>query len=538
MAVPPTTFGIDLGTTHSCVAYVDESGRPVIARNAVSEDTTPSVVYFEGPGRVLVGSSAKNSALLAPHLVAQLVKRDMGRQGVEFGYHGRAYTPEEISALILRELARSAEESTGRQVRDVVITVPAYFGVAEKEATRRAGDIAGLNVLDVLAEPVAAALHHQGLDSSDRARHLLVYDLGGGTFDTTAIRVEGDDIRVVCTDGDQALGGADWDQRIVGHLLEVFRAQHPRLDPGADEEAMQEFHGTAEELKKALSRTESRRAQLRFAGAAAGVELTRAELQRLTGDLLDRTMEITRRTLEVARGKGIEHFDDVLLAGGMTRMPAVAENLRKRFGLDARLSEPDLAVAKGAAIFALLRQVEGAGGATREVAGQLGISAADVEAAAAKRVTTVVPRAFGVKAIDPADPLAHTNPLRARQIVTHLLAANAELPADTGPFPFATGVNNQRMAEIEVWEQKGQAASEDLADNIRVGRGVLKGIPPRPAGTQIEITFRMSETGTLAVHAQEQESGQEVRFELSIGGMDHRAVDAARTDIARHEVSG
>ncbi|MFD0488080.1 Hsp70 family protein [Saccharopolyspora spinosporotrichia] len=268
------------------------------------------------------------------------------------------------------------------------------------------------------------------------------------------------------------------------------------------------------------------------------MELTRADLRRLTGDLLDRTMEITRRTLEVARRKGIERFDDVLLAGGMTRMPAVAENLRTRFGLDARLSEPDLAVAKGAALFALLRQVGDTGGAAREVAGQLGISAADVEAAAAKRVTTVVPRAFGVKAIDPTDPEAHNNPLRARQIVTHLLAANTELPADTGPFPFATGVDNQRMAEIEVWEQKGQEESEDLADNTRVGRGVLKGIPPRPAGTRIEITFRMSGTGTLAVHAQEQESGQEVRFELAIGGMDHRAVDAARTDIARHEVSG
>ncbi|GAA2806651.1 Hsp70 family protein [Saccharopolyspora taberi] len=533
-----TTFGIDLGTTQSCVAYVDESGRPVVARNAVGEDTTPSVVYFEGPGRVLVGAAAKNSALLAVHLVAQLVKRDMGRQDVEFTYHGRGYTPEKVSALILRELARAAQESTGRVVRDVVITVPAYFGVAEKEATRKAGEIAGLNVLDVLAEPVAAALHHQGLESAGGKRHLLVYDLGGGTFDTTVIRVDGDDIRVVCTDGDQALGGADWDARVVDHLLELFRAQHPGLDPSADDEAMQEFHNTAEELKKSLSRVESRRTQLRFAGAAVNVEFTRADLQRLTSDLLDRTMEITGRSLEVARRKGIEHFDEVLLAGGMTRMPAVAEELRSRFGLAARLSEPDLAVAKGAALFALLRQVKGAGATAEQVAGQLGISAANVETAAAKNVTTVVPRSFGVKAIDPADPMAHTNPLRARQIVTHLLAANTELPADTGPFPFATGVNNQRMAEIEVWEQNGREESEELADNTRVGRGMLKGIPPRPAGAQIEITFFMSETGTLTVHAREQESGRDVRFDLNIGGMDQRAVDAARTDISGHEVSG
>ncbi|MGP4020989.1 Hsp70 family protein [Saccharopolyspora sp. 5N708] len=530
----PVTFGIDLGTTHSCIAHIDGAARPVIAKSAVGEDTTPSVVYFERPGVALVGTAAKNSALLAPHLVAQLVKRDMGRKNAEYTYHGHRYTPEKISALILRELARAAEENTGHTVRDVVITVPAYFGIAERDATRKAGEIAGLNVLDVLDEPVAAALHHHALDNSPQPRHVLVYDLGGGTFDTTVIRVAGDDIQVVCTDGDGALGGANWDERIVDHLLTAFRDAHPKLDPSADEQAMQSFADRAEEVKKALSATMSRNVALRFGGAAVTVPFTRQQFEELTADLLDRTMAITERSIETAGRKGVEHFDEVLLAGGMTRMPAVATGLKQRFGLDARLSEPDLAVAKGAALFALIRQAKN----VRADARQLGISAADVDAMANKRVATVVPRAFGVKALDPRDPLALTDPLRARQMVAHLLQANTELPADTGPYPFQTAIDNQRMAEIEVWEQAGPTASEELADNTKVGHGMLTGIPARPAGCRIEITFYMSETGALTVHARELESGNDVRFELAIGGMDHKAVAEARTDIAGHQVSG
>src|ERR1017187_8872433 len=191
------TFGIDLGTTNSCVARIDDAGRPAIIKSALGEDTTPSVVCFESPQHAVVGRAAKNEALIAPELVAQLVKRDMGTSE-QYTFHGERYTPEMVSALILRELARAAEESTGQVVRDVVITVPAYFGVAEREATRRAGQLADLNVLDVLAEPVAAEPV------------------------TAVIRLDGDDISVVCTDGDKHLGGADWDEAIVGYLLDLF----------------------------------------------------------------------------------------------------------------------------------------------------------------------------------------------------------------------------------------------------------------------------------------------------------------------------
>src|SRR5215472_9528903 len=222
------TYGIDLGTTYSCISLVDKTGHPVVLKSADGEDTTPSVVYFESPDNVVVGRQAKDSAVLLPDLVKEMVKRQMG-EDVHYRYHGQDHTPESVSALILRELARAAGEQTGETVHDVVITVPAYFGVLEREATRKAGEIAGLNVLDVLAEPVAAALAYQTLGKAEGVRHLFVYDLGGGTFDTTVIRIDGDDIQVVCTDGNHHLGGADWDNKIINFLLSGFTSQYPDL---------------------------------------------------------------------------------------------------------------------------------------------------------------------------------------------------------------------------------------------------------------------------------------------------------------------
>src|ERR1022692_4176161 len=292
-----TTFGIDLGTTNSCIAYIDDSGRPAIVKNALGEPTTPSVVYFEGPGQVTVGQAAKDISVLAPHLVAQLVKREMGRPDQVYTYHKARYTPEMISAFILRELARSAKAALTETVLDVVITVPAYFGVAEREATRRAGQIAGLNVLDVLAEPVAAALSYQNQQVAEGVRNILVFDLGGGTFDTTVIRIDGKEVTVICTDGDRRHGGADWDQRIGGYLLKEFTRQHPQLDPTADEQFMQELAATAESMKQDLSSRAARRHNVRFEGRVAPVELTRDQLEELAADLLDRTLAITRRTI-------------------------------------------------------------------------------------------------------------------------------------------------------------------------------------------------------------------------------------------------
>ena len=543
------TYGIDLGTTYSCIAYVDETGRPVVLKSAVGEDTTPSVVYFESADNVVVGRQAKDSALLAPQLVVELIKRQMG-EDVHYSFYGKDHTPESISALVLRELAQAARQQTGEEVRDVVITVPAYFGLLEREATRKAGQIAGLNVLDVLAEPVAAALNYQALGDEPGVRHIFIYDLGGGTFDTTVIRVDGNDVQVICTDGNHHLGGADWDSVIADFLLRGFTEQCPDLDPGGDEQFMQDLATSAEQLKKALSATQARRHNVRFGGSVVQLELTREHLEELTSELLERTMEITGRTITTAREKGVERFDDVLLVGGMTITPAIARTLKERFGLDARQQDPHLAVAKGAALYALMKKVKvsmpgeqdgTAGpheGAAQEVADQLGISPEQVANMAAKRVATVVPRAFGLKVVDASDPVFKTDPDRARMYVSHLLTANTPLPADTGPQTFRTIADNQHEVKLQVWEQAGSVASEELEHNTHIGEGLLTDLPRRPAGAPFQVVFHMTETGLLQVHAWETDSGQEVRFEIQIGGLDEAEVRQATAAVARYEVSG
>ena len=538
-------LGIDLGTTQSCVAYIDETGKPAIARSAIGEDTTPSAVYFESPANVVVGRAARNEALVAPELVAQLVKRDMGTDK-EYSFHGQRHTPEMVSALILRELVRAAEEQTGREFREVVITVPAYFGIAEREATKRAGEIAGLTVLDVLDEPVAAAMHYTSLTGPSEAgpRHILVYDLGGGTFDTTVIKLEGAEITVVCKDGDGRLGGADWDQAIADYLLSRVKQEHPGGRYEEDPQFMQDLMISAERLKRELSSAQTRRYIMRFDGSVTKVDLTRAMVEDLTAELLERTVVVTERAIEAASRRGITDFDEVLLVGGMSRFPAVTQMLKQRFGFDARHHEPDLAVAKGAAQFAVLRlarkdAADQAEGPAEAVAAQLGLSGPQVRRLAATRVTTMVPRAFGVKGTDARDPRALTDPVNARQIVVHLLPANTPLPADTGPYPFHTAIDNQRMVDIEVWEQDGPVESEDLADNRKVGNGLLKHLPPRlPARTPFDVTFFMSEAGLLSVHAKEAKSGAEVRFDLQIGGISQAGVEEARQSVARYRVSG
>jgi actin-like ATPase involved in cell morphogenesis len=347
-------FGLDLGMTYSAIAYLDDTGRPTVCRGRISNsETMPSVVYFETPTNVVVGETAKQYAVLDPRNVVSLIKREMG-SGWKANYRGEDYTPEEISALILRQLAADAAAHTGGPVEQVVITVPAYFGGREKKATENAGKIAGLNVVGTLPEPVAAAIHY-GLTSGGPAKTVLVYDLGGGTFDTTVLRVSAGEVTVICTDGDTDLGGADWDERLAAHLVSRFtELANPSESPEDDLEFQQEIATKAEDLKKQLSQQQARPLLMRFAGASARIDVTRAEFESMTADLLDRTIEIVQRTLARLQDRWPgATIDEVLLVGGSTRMPAVAARLAAQFGWDPKLHDPDLAVAKGAAIFAL-----------------------------------------------------------------------------------------------------------------------------------------------------------------------------------------
>lgn len=551
-------FGIDLGTTQSCIAYIDSSGRPVVVKSALGEDTTSSAVFFESPRHAVVGRAARDEALLTPDLVAQLVKRAMGT-ATAYTFHGERHTPETVSALILRELARAASAHSGQPVKDVVITVPAHFGIAEREATRRAGELADLVVLDVLDEPVAACVHYTAVNGPAMPpRHALMCDLGGGTLDTAVIRLADNDVTVVCIDGDARLGGADWDAAIADFLLDQFKQEHPGLRPEQDPQFMQDLLIAAERLKKELSSTLSRRHVLRFGGRTTVAELSRSAAEDLTAGLLARVVEVIDRTIVTARGKGVTHLDDVLLVGGMSWSPAVARALRDRSGVEPKRHEPELAVAKGAARYAQalrarsadpIRSASGgastadavspAGAASAAGPGSESAAASGSRGLASARIAGVVPRAFGVLGIDGSDPIASTDPVRARRMVVHLLLANTGLPADTGPYTFFTVIDNQRMVEIEVWEQAGPELSDDLASNRRVGRGTLRNLPPHmPPRSPIEVTFFMSETGQLTVHAKERRSGSDVRFELRIGDFDSGRLHEARQTVANYEVDG
>jgi molecular chaperone DnaK len=540
-----TTFGIDLGTTYSCIAYVDSSGRPTVIKNPLTnEDTTPSVVYFESADNVVVGRDAKNAAKLFSGQVVSLIKRNMGEK-LELTYHGRNYTPESISALILKDLAKSAEQVTGEPVEDVVITVPAYFGAAEREATRNAGRIAGLNVLRVVEEPVAAALHYDAV-TTGADRTILVFDLGGGTFDTTVISLRGNEITVICTDGDHHLGGADWDDKIVAYLLDEFLAANPGSEAGDDDEFMQDLTNAAEELKKSLTTAQKRPHGMRFDGATARPELSREKLEEITADLLGQVQSITARTLATAKEKGIDRYDEILLVGGSTKAPAIVEMLRREFGFAPRLHEPDLAVAKGAALYALIESVkvmlpdgaDGAAAATAtvseetatEVADRLGISAEQVRKLASKKVTTVAPRAFGIKL------LASVIESNDTFVIHHLIDANRKLPAGPLKEPFRTAHENQTGIGIEVWEQAGSKKSPDPADNRKIGDGLISDLPPLPKGSPVDVTFWMSDSGVLRVEALEPRTGRKLNIELQIAGLTEQEVARATDLVARVEV--
>ncbi|MDQ6920229.1 MAG: Hsp70 family protein [Candidatus Dormibacteraeota bacterium] len=528
------TYGIDLGTTYSCIAYLDESSRPVILKSEVGEDLTPSVVYFETPDKVEVGRAAKNTALLLPDLVVSLIKRQMG-QDFSRTFHGHVETPESISALILKELVRAAQAQTSETIKDVVITVPAYFGRREREATLNAGKIAGLNVLNLVQEPVAAALHYDAL-SGGGDRTILVYDLGGGTFDTTVIQLANNEVHVLCTDGNHHRGGADWDGRIVDYLVEQFQAEHPDKDPSGNEEFLQSLANDAEQLKKDLSSVQSRKPIVRFDGAAVRVELTREKLEELTSDLLEETMNTTRRTIETARERGVESFDDVLLVGGASRMPAVTRELRARFGFEPRLHDPDLAVAKGAALFAVIaalkiRLPDGKAADTdlRDAAAELGISPDKLRRLAETKVTAVLPRAFGVRLQDEYDS--------NRFYIDHLVFANDPLPKSSDK-QYRTVADNQTAVEIKIYEQVGEVASPEVEHNDMIGEGLISGLPPLPKHSPIAVSFDVDEMGNLKVHAVELSTRKDVHIELRIRGLDQSQVAEAASHVAAAQTSG
>jgi molecular chaperone DnaK (HSP70) len=526
-------WGIDLGTTYSCISRVDEFGHPVVVNNRDGDPTTPSVVMFVGETDIQIGKEAKRQMQLEPERVCELVKRHMGNPDWSFAADGKEWTAPEVSAQILKALCEDAELQTREKVEKVLITVPAYFGIAEREATMAAGAMAGLEVVDVINEPTAAAMSYGFAQSGEVDETVLVYDLGGGTFDVTVIKLEpldsGNHIRVVATGGNARLGGAQWDQETVKLIAAKFTAAHPEApDPLDDEVATAELRLAAEELKRALTLRDSVSQIIVSGDVRDTVEVTREEFEAATRDLLDQTLEFTRETVAKAKELGVEKVDRVLLVGGSSFMPAVAERLAEAFeGWVPELADPNQAVAKGAALLGFQAELrskldvaaEASGGdesaAEQRVAEEAGLAVEMVQRVRNTEVTNVCSRGFGVKLLrSGADP-GTENPADFQ--IDHVIPPQTPLPAEPEQKTYGTTVNNQTSVQIELWEQSGTDLSEDLAHNKYLGDGTISLPGTDPAGEPFDVSLTMTESGRLRAHASHA-SGSELDFEVEVEG--------------------
>jgi len=504
-----------LGTTYSCIAYVDEHGKPVIVPNFDNNRVTPSVVFFD-EGNIVVGEEAKNSLPLYPDRVVAFIKRNMGEPNFFFQHNDVEYKPEEISSYILRKLVKDAEENLGEPVKDVVITCPAYFGINQREATRIAGEIAGLNVRSIINEPTAAAISY-GLDTGED-KIILVYDLGGGTFDITMIEITSESIDVIVTGGDHHLGGKDWDDTLVLYLADCFKQESgSEEDILSDLETMGELQLNAEKAKKTLTTRDKTTISVTHGGEKVKVELTREKFEELTEALLERTIALTDALLKEAGAKGYNRFDEIILVGGSSRMLQIKERVDKVFSTDSKIYDPDEAVAKGAALFGwktsisdeLVRRIAETTGQAPEAVSLENISeetlskveqqvadATGLTLAAVKKSRTeirnVTSKSFGVVALDE---------LRNRRLY-NLILKNEVVPQEQTQ-EFGTSEHNQDTVFLEIMEDEVDDKITDIEIGVPIGDAILHLPPGLPEGSPIRITFRINEEGRLDVRAVE-----------------------------------
>ena len=489
-------IGIDLGTTNSCVAVM-EGGEPVVITNSEGARTTPSVVSFQANGERLVGQIAKRQAITNPEHTIISIKREMGTDH-KTKIDDKTYSPQEISAMILQKIKADAEAYLGETVTQAVITVPAYFNDAERQATKDAGKIAGLEVLRIINEPTAASLAY-GLDKTEQNEKIFVYDLGGGTFDVSILELGDGVFEVLSTNGDTHLGGDDFDQKIIDYIANDFKAQYG-IDLRNDKSAVQRLKEAAEKAKIELSSSMQTNINLPFITADAtgpkhiDMNLTRAKFNELTHDLVQRSIEPMKKALSDA-GLSISQIDKVILVGGSTRIPAVQEAVKNFTGKEpSKGVNPDECVAMGAAI-------------------QAGVLTGEVKDVLLLDVT---PLTLGIETLG--------------GVATPLIERNTTIPAKKSQV-FSTAADGQTSVEIHVVQGERQMA----ADNKTLGRFTLSGIAPAPRGIpQIEVTFDIDANGIVKVSAMDKGTGKEANITITAStNLSDEEVDRAVKEAER-----
>lgn len=472
-------IGIDLGTTNSCVAVM-EGGEPVVIPNSEGGRTTPSVVSFQNTGERLVGQVAKRQAITNPDKTIISIKRHMGTD-YKVNIDGKMYSPQEISSMVLQKIKADAEAYLGEPVTQAVITVPAYFNDSQRQATKDAGKIAGLEVLRIINEPTAASLAY-GIDKTSTQEKILVYDLGGGTFDVSILELGDGVFEVLATNGDTFLGGDDFDQKIMDYIAEDFKASNG-IDLRNDKMALQRLKEAAEKAKIELSSSQQTNINLPFITADAtgpkhiDMQLTRAKFNEITLDLVNRTLEPMKKALQDANLQ-IDNINKVVLVGGSTRIPAIQEAVKKFTGKEpSKGVNPDECVAVGAAI-------------------QGGILGGDYENSNLL-LLDVTPLSLGIETLG--------------GVSTVIIERNTTIPV-TKSQVFSTAADNQTSVEIHIVQGERQMA----ADNKTLGRFTLSGIPPAPRGVpQIEVTYDIDANGIVKVSAMDKSTGKKADITIT-----------------------